>query len=36
MIFVNSAVDGAPDCDGIVTYGYTSGESILNLAPGVR
>ena len=23
----NSAVDGAPDCDGIVTYGYTSGES---------
>lgn len=30
----NSAVDGAPDCDGIVTYGYTSGESILNLDAG--
>lgn len=30
----NSAVDGAPDCDGIVAYGYTSGESILHLDAG--
>lgn len=30
----NSAAAGAPDCDGIVTYGYTAGESILNLDAG--